>query len=262
MSDSVKMPKILIRFDDICPTMNWEQWDRAVEILDKYKVKPILGIVPDCQDPVLHINSPRKDFWEYLKKLQKQGYTLAMHGYQHKYDNVSKGLITQKGNSEFAAHSYKIQYEKIRKGKEILSNHGIFTDIFFAPSHSYDKNTLKALAANGFKYISDGKTNKAIKRHNIICLPCRNFGIPKIKSGYYTAVIHAHEWTRPDKASGFNDLCNLCTQYKHSLVDFKEYKTQPLGYLPWQILTEKVFMLWQYYIKTPLSKIKHKIISK
>ena len=225
------MPKILIRFDDICPTMDWTQWSRAVEVLSKYGVKPLLGVVPDCQDPVLHIDPPRTDFWQYLKNLQAQGWALAMHGYQHRYDNVAKGLVSRRGNTEFAGHPYGVQYEKIKKGKEILASHGIETNIFFAPSHSYDENTLKALAANGFKYISDGKTNKAILRHGIICLPCRSFGAPKIKhsNAYYTAVFHVHEWTRPDKAAGFQALVNLCASHTQELVDFATYQQQPLG---------------------------------
>ncbi len=255
------MTKILIRFDDICPTMNWAQWSKAVDIMNKYGIKPLLGVVPDCQDPILHIDPPRADFWEYLKTLQKQGWTLAMHGYQHCYDRVAKGLLTCRGNTEFAGHSYQVQYEKIKKGKAILENHGIYTDIFFAPSHSYDKNTLKALAANGFNYISDGKTNTAVKREGIICLPCRNFGVPSIKRGYYTAVCHAHEWTRADKISNLHDLCNLCEQHAKFIVDFEDYKKQPLGGLLGQILIEKLRVLWQYDIFPLLSEIKRKIFS-
>ena len=51
-------------------------------------------------------------------------------------------------------------YEKIKKGKEILESHNVYTDVFFAPSHSYDDNTLRALSKCGFKYISDGYSKK------------------------------------------------------------------------------------------------------
>ena len=30
--------KILIRFDDICPTMDWTQWDKAAEVLEQYHI--------------------------------------------------------------------------------------------------------------------------------------------------------------------------------------------------------------------------------
>ena len=132
------MRKILVRFDDICPTMDWSQWNRAMKILKLYHVKPLIGVIPDCQDPDLLIDPPQRDFWDYLKSLQADGFAIAMHGYLHVYDTAVRGIVNDTFRSEFAGHSYEEQYEKIRKGKEILASHGIQTDIFFAPAHSYD----------------------------------------------------------------------------------------------------------------------------
>ena len=42
--------EILIRFDDICPTMNYGQWIKAKEIIDKFDIKPLLGVIPKCED--------------------------------------------------------------------------------------------------------------------------------------------------------------------------------------------------------------------
>lgn len=56
------MRKILVRFDDICPTMDWSQWNRAMKILKLYHVKPLIGVIPDCQDPDLLIDPPQRDF--------------------------------------------------------------------------------------------------------------------------------------------------------------------------------------------------------
>ena len=61
------MRKILVRFDDICPTMDWSQWNRAMKILKLYHVKPLIGVIPDCQDLDLLIDPPQRDFWDYLK---------------------------------------------------------------------------------------------------------------------------------------------------------------------------------------------------
>ena len=62
--------KILIRFDDICSTMDYSQWKRADEILRKYGVKPLLGIIPECKDPDLQIEPEHEDFWEWIKGLE------------------------------------------------------------------------------------------------------------------------------------------------------------------------------------------------
>ena len=54
----MKKLKILLRFDDICPTMNWEQWDRAKQLMNEKGVTALLGVIPDCQDPDLNIEWP------------------------------------------------------------------------------------------------------------------------------------------------------------------------------------------------------------
>lgn len=249
--------KILIRFDDICPTMNYEQWNKADEILQKYKIKPLLGIIPECKDPELQIEDAHQDFWDYMKKLQKRGYTLAMHGCFHLYDTNSRGIVNGGNRSEFAGHSYEIQYKKIAYGKKKLEEHGISTDIFFAPSHSYDKNTLKALAANGFRYISDGKSRKAFIRNGIICIPCRFGGCPGIrKNGYYTAVFHAHEWVRADKVYGYEELINLCDKCHEDIVSFDEYVKRKTGSYIGQLCEEKIYLFWIDKMKPILRKFK------
>ena len=39
--------KIAVRMDDITPDMDWEKFEAFKTILDKYNIKPLLGIVPD-----------------------------------------------------------------------------------------------------------------------------------------------------------------------------------------------------------------------
>lgn len=223
--------KILLRFDDICPTMNWAQWDRAKALLDNRGATALLGVIPDNQDSALKIDEPREDFWNYIKELQSQGYTIAMHGYQHFFDIQASGLATPKKHSEFAGHPYKEQYRRLKEGKKILQKHGIETDVFFAPAHSYDNNTIKALSALGFHYISDGRSFKPYKRYGIICLPERSGGIPKMTNsrGYYTAVLHAHEWVREDRKDAWNNFQKLMDNKKNDFVTFNDYKNQPCG---------------------------------
>ena len=231
--------KILIRFDDICPTMDYQQFERALKILNKYNIKPLLGVIPDCEDKDLLIDKPHKDFWQYMKALEMAGYTLAMHGYKHVFDSNARGKVNMGYHSEFAGHSYPIQYKKISQGKAVLKEHGIDTDIFFAPAHSYDDNTLMALAKNGFKYISDGRSNKPFLIHDIISIPCRSGGVPRIgQDGYYTCVFHAHEWMRHDKAYGYDQLVYVCENYHEDIVDFKEYSQRELGITKYEMCIE------------------------
>ena len=223
----------------------------------------MLGVIPDNHDPDLLIDEPRKDFGEYIRNLQNEGYKIAMHGYQHVFDVNANGIVTRKcayNHSEFAGHPYNVQYQKIREGKAILESHGIHTDVFFAPAHAYDDNTLRALAANGFKYISDGKSNKPYVRHGIICVPARSSGIDKMRFGiYHTAVIHAHEWVFEEKEIAWNQLVSLFKDSNNDIIPFNDYIHQSLGNTTIQMIFEKQYCLWERYLREYIRIIWRKI---
>lgn len=250
------MKRILLRIDDICPTMDFVRFNEAMELMDKYGVKPLLGVIPDCQDPDLQIEPEHSDFWEFVKGLQDKGYTIAMHGYIHVFDNHARGIVVKRWDSEFAGHPYEVQLEKIRKGKEILESHGIHTDIFFAPGHSYDENTLKALATCGFKYMSDGLSSKPYNWHGITCIPARSAGMPRLSSGTtHTAVFHIHEWNREDKKYCQQQFTNLIETHYDEILTWKEYINVSTGSLFIQRTNERCHVLFNRHIKPNLSKI-------
>lgn len=252
------MIHILVRFDDICPTMNFKRFKIAVELMDKYNIKPLLGVIPDCKDSDLMIDEKHEDFWDYIKSLQNKGYTIAMHGVNHVFTSQQKGVTNNRIGSEFSGVPLSKQVEIIQEGKRILETHDISTKVFFAPAHSYDWNTIKALGSCGFEYMSDGKSTKPYMLDHVKCLPCRANGCPVIgKSGYYTAVFHAHEWERKEKEYDFHEFCNLIEKYNENIVPFEIYAKQPLGNLHFQRITESVYLVWQYSIKPVLSKCYH-----
>lgn len=157
--------KLTIRLDDITPFMDMEAFLRFRALMDTYGVKPLLGVVPDPQDPGLDYagasdESARRAleerFWQMLHELRRDGYAIAMHGLTHVYTTTDEGLFPLNKQSELAGLSYEQQRGMIAEGKRILSGHGIETDIFMAPSHSFDKNTIRALLDNGFTKMTDG----------------------------------------------------------------------------------------------------------
>ena len=252
----MEIRKILIRLDDICPTMDYEQLNIAIEKMDKYSIKPLIGVIPDCRDNDLLLESEHPDFWEYIKSLRDKGYTIAMHGVNHELNSMHKGIVNNRIGSEFSGVPLEEQIRKIELGKNILKSHGIETDIFFAPAHSYDKNTIKALAACGFKYMSDGKSKKPYKKDGVICIPCRFNGCPTIrKTGYYTAVFHAHEWVRIEKKYDYHSFCDLIEKYHDDIVSFDDYSRRKCGNTYFQHLDEYVFILWIFKVKPMLSKM-------
>ena len=55
---------ILIRLDDIAENMNWELMEKSEVIFDKFKIKPVLGVIPNNKDSHLLSHPKIKgNFW-------------------------------------------------------------------------------------------------------------------------------------------------------------------------------------------------------
>ena len=163
--------RVTIRMDDITPDMDWTKFLRFKAILDKHGVKPLIGVVPENKDKKLQIDKAHEDFWEYVTALQKDGWTIAMHGLNHLYTTKKAGNFPIGNKSEFAGLSFEKQDAMIREGRRIFKNKGISTDIFMAPSHSFDYSTIKALKKNGFDKITDGFGNAPYEKGGITYYP-------------------------------------------------------------------------------------------
>src|SRR2546429_7960195 len=101
--------------------MNWAMWNNVESILHRHGVKPILAVVPDNRDPKLAVDAPRADFWERVRDWQAQGWTIAVHGYQHAYVTRDAGILRLNRYSEFAGLPYDDQKRKIESALSILS---------------------------------------------------------------------------------------------------------------------------------------------
>ena len=131
----------LVRLDDACPQMNKQKWQRIENILDKYRIKPMVGIIPHNEDPLTCIDMADTKFTAKALNWQKKGWTIALHGYNHVCTTVIGGINPVHKRSEFAGLSLAEQKEKISKGYKTLITMGLTPDFFFAPSHTYDENT-------------------------------------------------------------------------------------------------------------------------
>lgn len=190
----------VIRFDDMCPTMNWEIWDKIEEILDKHGVKPILAVIPDCQDVGLRYQPPNPKFWDRVREWQAKGYDIAMHGTNHVYMNNRTGIMGITRQSEFVGLKFEIQKNKIGRGCNIFRQYGIKSDIWIAPSHSFDLVTIKVLKEHGFKYISDGFGTEPFQWMGGVWVPCQLWDkiSTQSKPGVYTVCNHHYSWTQSD----------------------------------------------------------------
>lgn len=220
--------KIAVRLDDITPDMDWERFLRFKELLDQYQVKPLIGIVPDNRDELLKGSGEAKSaerFYEYVKELKEQGWTVAMHGYRHIYDTKKGGLFPLNHFSEFAGCPLEVQRHKIAEGKRILKEHGIETEIFMAPGHSYDGNTLRALKENGFTEITDGFGEQPYRYRGMTFYPIsfllsRTF---RRERGYSTMVVHTGTVTEEELARYEAYFQNKAVRW----ISYEEYRSCP-----------------------------------
>ena len=190
--------KYLLRFDDICPTMNWRMWGQIEQVLVRHEIKPILAVVPENMDPGLAVDASHTDFWSWVRERQSWGWTIALHGYQHLYVNKKRGIMRLTPNSEFAGVPVELQRQKLAAGTGIFKAQGVVPDAWVAPSHSFDWNTVKLLPEYGIKVISDGLWRWPHEdSHGIIWVPQQLWDNPKVKPpGVWTACNHHNGWSQ------------------------------------------------------------------
>lgn len=213
--------KISIRMDDITPDMDWAKFLRFKELCDLYQVKPLIGVVPENKDEMLRVDNVREDFWEYILQLQRDGWVIAQHGSEHIYKTKKMGCFPLNRLSEFAGLSYNEQLASLKKGQDILKTHGIYTDVFMAPAHSYDRKTLKALKVLGFRKITDGFGKYPYMRKGMTFYPIsyRQSSSLKKEDGYTTFVIHANTMDEAD----FVYYEKLFASQKEMLISYEDY---------------------------------------
>lgn len=199
--------QLLIRFDDVCPTMNWTVWDEVEAALLDLDIRPILAVVPDNQDPKLRVAPPRDDFWSRVRSWKARGWTVGIHGYQHVYTTRLAGLVGINPQSEFAGVPFEHQAEMLGKGMAILRAQDIVPDLWIAPAHSFDRNTLTALHGQGIRTLSDGLHHwPARDRNGMLWIPQQLWDFWEARPGVWTVCKHVNRWTRQDLDQFKEDL--------------------------------------------------------
>lgn len=203
-----KTTKYLLRFDDICPTMNWDIWSPIEALLVAKKLKPILAVVPDNQDPVLRVGSGASSvFWERVRTWQNWGWTIALHGYQHMYVSKNAGLVGLRKKSEFAGLPPAAQEDKLRRGMEIFRREKIQPRTWIAPGNSFDATTVSLLPKFGIQVICDGYFwYPHTCRQGLIWVPQQLFSFRSAPSGVWTVCFHHNQWKNTDMLAFGEDV--------------------------------------------------------
>jgi predicted deacetylase len=209
----------LLRFDDVCPTMNWTVWTEIDEILTINNIKPILAVIPDNKKREFFIERENSSFWDYIRERQRQGWSIGLHGYQHVGVTRNPGIIKMCPCSEFAGLPEEEQEAKISKAIEIFKANGVKPDLWVAPWHSFDHVTIKVLKRHGITIISDGFSLYPYVDGGMLWVPRQLSGFRRLRRpfGVYTVLFHHNSWTKRDLLTFRRDV----ERYRAWIADLK-----------------------------------------
>lgn len=181
----------LIRLDDASDHMHIENWARVERMLDENGIKPLVGVIPMNHDPKLLKFREDPGFWQKVRDWQAKGWRIALHGCEHVYCTKSGGMNPVHSRSEFAGLPLEIQREKIRTGLAALREKGLNPDIFFAPSHTFDENTLEALRLESdIRIVSDTVANDTYCRNDFTFIPQQSGRVRELPFKVTTICLH------------------------------------------------------------------------
>lgn len=193
------MQKYIMRLDDACEKRDIEKWNLMEELLDKYGIKPLVGVIPHCEDPMMDGYSIDLKFWDRVNNWLSKGWVVAMHGYNHVYSTNCGGINPVNDQSEFSGESLIVQKEKIKRGIEVFRNHGIEPKVFFAPSHTFDKNTIDALKSeSAIRIISDTIANRSYTMYGMTFVPQQTGRVRKLPFNQVTFCYHPNSMSDKD----------------------------------------------------------------
>lgn len=182
----------IIRLDDAAKHMDLVKWDKMEHLLNKYNVKPIVGVIPNIKDVELIKQYKAVDqLWDIVKRWNENGWNIAMHGYDHCYLTESGGMNPVNKRSEFAGVSLEEQLKKINSSIVLFKEQGITPKVFFAPSHTFDLNTLVALnQSTSINTISDTVANKPYTYKGFNFIPQQYSSVRKSSFAFTTFCYH------------------------------------------------------------------------
>jgi predicted deacetylase len=222
----------LLRFDDLCPTMARERFQRFMVIVEQHQISPVLAVVPQNIDEELIVSDPDPNFWSRMRALEAAGATVALHGYRHECRSLGRSLLGLHSRTEFAGIPEEVQRHWIRAGLEILREKGLSPRLFVAPRHGFDSATLRALVEEGLAVLSDGFATRPFTRKGAIWLPQQLWEPVAKRHGLWTICLHTNTATPElerkldlfldEHADQFTNFDRVISEYKPTALRWNE----------------------------------------
>jgi len=186
--------RYIVRLDDACPTMRRDTWDRLEEVLDELGISPIVGVIPDNRDQTLWLSPPDPRFWERVRRWQDKRWSIALHGLHHEYHAVpeqAEPLLPLHRKTEFVGLSLEEQRRKIARAYALFGAEQVQPRLFMAPSHSFDRATLRALREETeIRVVTDGYALQPYQDGELTWLPQQLWRFRWMPLGTWTVCVH------------------------------------------------------------------------
>lgn len=245
-----KNTAFLLRLDDIAENMNWEFMNEAEVVFDKYNIKPILGVIPLNQDKdLLQYQKINSNFWDKVRKWQDKGWEIGMHGTYHLYNNKcnKNDYLGYGGNTEFCNVLYEKQLETIKEGLNKFNKENVLIKTFFAPNHTFDLNTLRALKTCGIYRVFDGYGLMPYEENDIKFVPQLFYKIIRIPFGIQSFQIHLNYYNLKD----FENFISFIHKNNKKMISFDqaiEKTNNNFSYKMIRLLSKKILQLKRVFI--------------
>ena len=212
-----------IRLDDACERRNVKNWDRMEKLLDRHKIAPLVGIIPRCGDPEMAAYPADESFWEKTVPCWAgKGWVLGLHGFDHVYITKEGGLNPVQKRSEFAGVPLEEQKRKIAGGVKLFREKGYEPTVFFAPSHTFDKNTLAALReCSEIRIVSDTIADRPYTRDGFTFIPQQSGVVRRLPFNTVTFCYHPNMMRDAD----FERLDAFLTENRALFDNFEAVQT-------------------------------------
>jgi predicted deacetylase len=239
------MANYVLRFDDICPTMNHARWKQFEVLMRRFSIRPIVAVVPNNNDPMLVVDSEDPEFWDRMRSLQQDGWTIALHGWRHDCHSYGKSLVPLHHCSEFAGLPEDEQARMLYNGLNILRSHGLNPEVWVAPRHGFDRSTLSGLKKVGINIVSDGYSRFPFVDDRLLWIPQQLWSGRQMPSGVWTVCVHAN--TVNDER--FRSLESFVEQHSAEFVGVKDICLS-WGNRPKHLSDTLHSILWLWKIRT------------
>jgi peptidoglycan/xylan/chitin deacetylase (PgdA/CDA1 family) len=165
---------VIFRNDDVQPYYRTEAMRAVDRVFIETGVPVTAGVIAAPSKLPIDAETPACEYWRERRATYPHIFEYALHGYRHANRT---GFYS---GSEFGNVSRDVQARMIERGRRLLTDClGTKPTVFIPPFETYDANTSRVLAAQGFVAVSSGEWFEAkyanqtttYERHGISHVP-------------------------------------------------------------------------------------------